>query len=212
VVTNAAGTEIQPEGMVNINAGLIMTTCFLFAYLSGKFRATTSMLIGALFASLSLFIAGHSTSGWVCVGGIAIFSIGEMLSSPKFSEFIGNFAPDDKKAMYLGFSQIPLAIGWSLEGKFAPMLYDIFASKDSFSRDLLADRGMDPGAIAQIPQGEAFDRLVQYTGESAKSLTHLLYTTHDIGMVWNIIGAIGIVSAAGIFIYGRWTLALVRKR
>jgi hypothetical protein len=170
------------------------------------------MLIGTLFASGALFIAGHSTSGWICLLGIAVFSVGEMLSSPKFSEFIGNFAPDDKKAMYLGFSQIPLAIGWTLEGKFGPMLYDIYASKDQFSRDLLAERGMDPGAIAQIPQGEAFDHLVQFTGESASSLQHLLYTTHNIGMVWNIIGAVGIVAAIGIFIYGRWTLTMVRKR
>jgi hypothetical protein len=92
------------------------------------------------------------------------------------------------------------------------MLYDIFASKDQFSRDLLAERGMDPGAVARIPQGEAFDHLVQFTGESASSLQHLLYTTHNIGMVWNIIGTVGIVAAIGIFIYGRWTLAMVRKR
>ena len=32
--------------------------------------------------------------------------------------------PADKKAMYLGFSQIPVAIGWTLEGKLGPSLYD----------------------------------------------------------------------------------------
>jgi len=71
---------------------------------------------------------------------IASFSIGEMLSSPKFSEFIGNFAPHDKKAMYLGFSQIPLAVGWTLEGFLGPWLYGVFASKDAFSRELLVER------------------------------------------------------------------------
>ena len=41
VVMNAEGTEIQPEGMLNLNAGLIMLTCFGFAWLSGLMRATT---------------------------------------------------------------------------------------------------------------------------------------------------------------------------
>jgi hypothetical protein len=144
----------------------------------------------------------------VCLFGIAIFSIGEMLSSPKFGEFIGNFAPADKKAMYLGFSQIPLAIGWTLEGKFGPLLYDVFASKDRFARELLAERGMDAAAVAGIPQGEAFDRLVAFTGEDPWTLTRVLYDSHNVGVVWDIMGIVGIVSAVGIFLYGRWIRTL----
>jgi len=211
VVMNADGTAIQPEGMVNLNAGLIMTTCFLFAFLSGKMRATTSMFVGTLFATAALFIAGHSTTGWAALIGIGIFSIGEMLSSPKFSEFIGNFAPADKKAMYLGFSQVPLAIGWTLEGKLGPHLYHIFASKDRFSRELLADRGMDLSAVTKIPQGEAFDRLVAFTGDSAHHLTEVLYHAHNVSLVWDIFGVIGVVSAVGILIYGKWVLTLAKK-
>jgi hypothetical protein len=203
VVMNEAGTEIQPEGMVNLNAGLIMTTCFLFAFLSGKMRATTSMVVGTLLSSLALFVAGHTTMGWICLLGIAIFSVGEMLSSPKFSEFIGNFAPGDKKAMYLGFSQIALAIGWTLEGKFGPMLYDIYASKDRFSREMLSAQGMDVTAVAAIPQGEAFDRLVAFTGQAPADLTRILYDSHHVSRVWDIMGIIGLVSALGIWIYGR---------
>lgn len=211
VVMNASGTEIQPEGMLNLNAGLIMTTCFLFAALSAKMRATTSMVLGSLLASAALFLSGYSTAGWVSVAAILLFSVGEMMSSPKFSEFIGNFAPDDKKAMYLGFSQIPLAIGWTLEGKLGPMLYDHYASKDAFSRDLLLERGMNGDVVAAIPQGEAFDQLVAFTGETADALTHTLYNTHDVAVIWYIMGAIGIVSAIGIAIYGQWIRRLVIK-
>lgn len=211
VVMNEEGTRVQPEGLVNFNAGLIMTTCFLVAFLSGKMRATTSMTVGTLFSSAALFICGHSTMGWLCLLGIGVFSVGEMLSSPKFSEFIGNFAPSDKKAMYLGFSQIPLAIGWTLEGKLGPQLYDIFASKDRFSRELMAERGMAQSIIDAVPQGEAFQRLVEFTGEAPEVLTRILYDSHNVAMVWNIMGVIGILSALGIFLYGKWILKLVRK-
>jgi hypothetical protein len=211
VVMNEEGTRIMPEGMLNLNAGLIMVTCFFFAFLSGKMRATTSMVVGTVFACVAMFLSGYSMLGWVSVFAILIFSVGEMLSSPKFSEFIGNFAPSDKKAMYLGFSQIPLAIGWTLEGKIAPTLYDHFASKDRFSRELLVERGMDANDVAQIPQGEAFDRLVAFTGESASDLTRILHETHDIGTVWLIMGVVGIVTAAAIYAYGQWIRKLVRS-
>jgi hypothetical protein len=168
------------------------------------------------------------------LGAISIFSVGEMLSSPKFSEFIGNFAPHDKKAMYIGFSQIPLAIGWSLEGKLGPALYEHFASKDRFSRDLLLERihsgqvklpGSDTlaalaeslkstpdmvasvangSAVAKIPQGEAFTWLVKLTGGDPKALTDVMYQSHNVGAVWYIMGGIGIATAISIWIYGEW--------
>ena len=234
---NAKGTDINPEGMLNLNAGLIMITCFFFAYISGLMRATTSMVVGTLMATVALFAIGYAVTGWIMVAVILTFSVGEMLSSPKFSEFIGNFAPHDKKAMYLGFSQIPIAIGWTLEGWLGPTLYGIFASKDAFSRELLLDRlaagtasmpvgdplsklgaestvplqqiqtlasGSAQKLVNSIPQGEAFDWLVAMTGETPKALTDVLYQTHSIHMVWSIMGCVGILSAAGIYFYGRW--------
>lgn len=211
VVMNKEGTEILPEGMLNLNSGLIMTTCFLFAWLSGRMRATTSMVVGTLMACVAMFVSGYSTLGWLSVGAILIFSVGEMLSSPKFSEFIGNFAPADKKAMYLGFSQIPLAIGWGIEGFTAPVMYDHFASKDRFARELLLERGMGAAQVEAIKQGEAFAELMKFTGESREALTHLLYTTHNVGTVWIIMGAIGVATAMGIYAYGKWIRTIVKS-
>ena len=208
---NAEGTEIQPEGMLNLNAGLIMLTCFGFAWLSGLMRATTSMVVGTLLATVALFLSGAATAGWASVIAIGVFSIGEMLSSPKFSEFIGNFAPDDKKAMYLGFSQIPLAIGWTLEGKLGPWLYDHYASKDRIAREVLGTNGLSADAVAAIPQGEAFDKLVTSLGQDKWDVTAQLYATHDVAIVWYIMGVVGIISAIGIYVYGRWIRTLVLR-
>ncbi len=208
VVMNKEGTAILPEGMLNVNGGLIMLTCFLFAFLSGRMRATTSMVVGTVFSSLAMFVTGYTNLGWFTVLAIAIFSVGEMLSSPKFKEFLGNIAPDDKKAMYLGFSQISLAVGWTIEGKVGPWLYDQFASKERFARELLLERGMGSQDVASIPTGEAFSRLVEFTGQSPKVLTEILYQSHNVGMVWYIMGTIGLLSAVGIYLYGRWILTL----
>jgi MFS family permease len=210
VVMNKDGTEVLPEGMLNVNAMLIMLTCFLFAAVSGRMKAITSMVVGTLFASVALILSGASVLGWVSLGAIAVFSIGEMLSSPKFSEYIGNFAPSDKKAMYLGFSQIPLAIGWTLEGALGPRLYDHFASKDAFARQMLLEKGVDRGTVDQIPQGEGFARLVDHLHMAPHDVTKLLYAQHDPGVVWLLMGAIGLVSAFGIWWYGRWVVRIAR--
>ena len=196
---NKEGTEILPEGMLNLNAGLIMTTCFFFGWLSGKMDTIKSIVIGTLLATLSMVLSGYSSVGWLSVFAILTFSVGEMLSSPQFNEFIGNLAPSDKKAMYLGFKEIAVAIGWGIEGKVGPWLYDHYASKERFSHELLAERG-----ITGVPQGEAFQKLMEVTGQEKWALTGELYRTHNPSIVWYVMACVGVVSALGIYMYGRW--------
>ena len=206
-----AGTKIMPEGMLNINAGLIMLTCFLFAAMSAKVRVTTSMLIGCAFSVVAIAFIGAFNFAWMVALSIALFSIGEMLISPKKNEFMGNIAPKDKKAMYLGFVMLPQGIGWSLEGKIAPWLLGEYASKEKFSREALSEQGLNAEQIEAIPNGEAFDKLVSITGQAPEALTQALYQANNISVAWYIIAATGLVSAFGIYFYGRWLLTIQKQ-
>jgi len=196
------GQSINPEGLVNINAGLIMTICFLVTGWSAKIRATSSMALGTFFASAALLLFGSFSFVWVMVAGIVIFSIGEMLSSPKSSEYLGNIAPAQKKAMYLGFSQLPIGVGWIAEGYFGPALYGEYSSKENIARQMLVDAGND---VSSVPIGEAFAKLVEVTGQTAEILTANMYASNDIGMVWYIMGTVGLITTFGLFVYGKWT-------
>ncbi len=210
---DADGKTIQPEGIVNINAAMIMLTCFIFAGLSAKVRATTSMLVGTIFVIIALTLFGATNFVGLGVLAMIVFSIGEMLASPKFLEFLGNIAPPDKKAMWLGFSQAPILIGWTIEGKLGPYLYDVFSSKDDFAREMLVQRGMPTAQVTHetLPIGEAFGKLVTFTGESPLKLTEELYRAHHVGYTWYVFAAIGVGSAMMIYLYGRWILRLARK-
>lgn len=64
--------------------------------------------------------------------------------------------------------------------------------------------------VKKIPNGEAFDWLTRMTGETPQALTETLYNAHNVGFVWYIMGCIGIVSAIGIWVYGKWILTLKR--
>jgi len=207
------GLTIQPEGIVNINAGMIMITCFLFAAVGAKMRATTSLMVGTVLITLALTLFGLSNLAWLAVGAMVVFSAGEMLASPKFSEFLGNIAPADKKAMWIGFSQAPILIGWTIEGKIGPQLYYWFSSKDVFAREALVAHGMDPSQVTDraLPIGEAFGKLVEYTGQDPLALTQQLYQTHTVGLTWYVFAGVGLLSAFMIYFYGRWIATLAKR-
>ncbi|MCP3675506.1 MAG: peptide MFS transporter [Gammaproteobacteria bacterium] len=209
---NQEGTALMPEGLLNVNAGLIMLTCFLYAHVSGKLRAINSIILGTILQAIAFFMFGYETAAWVILIGILIFSSGEMFSSPKFLEFVGNFAPSDKKAMYLGFSQLPQALGWAAESFIGPWLYDLYAAKDSLSRNYMGDNGFSSTEIAAVPIGEAFTYLVAKTGESTETMTRILYDANNVGMVWNLMAIVAIITAIGLYFYGKWVVALVKSQ
>jgi dipeptide/tripeptide permease len=194
----------MPEGIVNLNALMIMTTCFLVASVTAKYRITSAMFAGAIASVVAIMMIGGFQSAWLVILAVAMFSLGEMMISPKKNEYMANIAPKNKKAMYLGFVMLPQGIGWGLEGYFGPWLYDRFASKENFAREMLADNGLSAAEIAAIPQGDGFAYLVEHTGNTAQQVTQQLYALHNVSMAWYIIGSIGMISAVGILLYGRW--------
>lgn len=202
------GKSILPEGLINLNAMLIMFVCFIIAGWSALIRATTSMALGTFLAASALLLFGGFNYVWIMVLAIVIFSIGEMLSSPKCSEYLGNIAPPQKKAMYLGFSQLPIGIGWMVEGYFGQVLYYELAAKDTIARRSLLDGGMSQAEVSAVPIGEAFQKLIAVTGQTADELTAQLYAANNVGAAWYIMAAVGIVCAAGMYAYGRWTYQL----
>lgn len=199
------GTRVLPEGLVNINSLMIMVICFIVTGWSAKMKAANSMALGTFLASAALLLIGGFNAVWLMIFGIVIFSLGEMLSSPKCLEFLGNVAPPQKKAMYLGFSQLPFAIGATIEGFVGQVMYAKYAAKDTISRDYLVEAGMSAQEAADVPIGEAFDRLVALTGQPAQALTDQMYAANDIGSIFYIFAAVGIVSAFGLLMFGKWT-------
>jgi POT family proton-dependent oligopeptide transporter len=189
-----------------------MFTCVLFAALGAKMRATNSLLVGTILVVFALTLLGMFNLAWLCVAAMVVFSIGEMLASPKYSEFLGNIAPPDKKAMWIGFSQAPILIGATLEGKVGPYLYHLWSDKDVCARKMLVAGGMDPSQVKvdALPVGEAFHKLVEVTGTAPAELTRALYETNRIGDTWYFFAAVGMVSAILIWAYGRWIHRLAK--
>jgi len=211
MVLDKKGEQIQAEGLMNVNAGMIMLTCFFFGYLSSRVRITTSIWFGTGLATVALLICGHATAGWMCFFGIICFSCGEMLSSPKFSEFVGNLAPADKKGTYLGLCQIAPGIGASIEGKLGLFLYGKYASKEAFARQMLQEKGLSLDDLKAIPNGEAFDRLVSVLGQTPHEVTRMLWDLHHPYILWWYMGGVGLLTTLALMGYGRWVYGYLER-
>ncbi len=132
--------NIPPEWIINLDALTIVLFMVVIGYITGHFKPIVMMITGMCISLFGLIFTGSFTVGWMVLLGIFIFAIGEMTCSPKFSEYIGLMAPPEKKAIYMGYSNIPFAIGWFFALMFSGVFYSNFADKFDFGRQYLADQ------------------------------------------------------------------------
>ena len=205
LITMAAeGAQVPPEWMINLNPGLIVFTMIFFAYLSSYVRPLTSIIIGMTVATAGSVLAGTATVGLVCLGGIAVFSIGEMLSSPKKMEYLATLAKKGQEGLFMGYANIPVAIGWIAGSYLAGSAYETGGDKANLARKYLVEhQGMEQVAADAIDRGETVNVLAQQLGKTGLEVQELLFTTYDPSALWWDIGAIGVASIVLMVAYDR---------
>ncbi|MCK9424206.1 MAG: hypothetical protein M0Q38_16595 [Bacteroidales bacterium] len=84
------------------------------------------MIIGIALESMGMGMLAISPNGWIFMASMFIFTLGEMTAHPKFITYIGLIAPDDKKALYQGYSFLYGVIGIGVGGILGAWLYVLF--------------------------------------------------------------------------------------
>jgi len=137
--------QVKPEMIININPVSIILLVIGVSWIIRKLNKIVAMVIGMLIALVGFVGAGSTQMGLLCALMILVFSIGEMTCSPTFSAYIGLIAPKDKKALYMGYSNIPFAIGWFLGNAIGGRLYDALANKLHLARQFMVQElGLSP--------------------------------------------------------------------
>ena len=181
-------------------------------------------VISLLVVPFAVTMAGVVTA--ICV---AFFSLGEMTCSPKFSEYIGVNAPADKKALYMGLSNIPFAVGWIVGNVVSGPLYDAFANKIQMTKRYLLEvekipletlekfvdnykamnpDGLLPETIAKmnIDTFDFFPYFQEITNNAALdkyAVNQLLWNTYHPWKIWIVLSSFGILSIAAMLLYNR---------
>ena len=115
--------EFDVEHVTVINAGVIILLQIWVSKLVQKAPALPTMMIGIGFGVAGMAILAFSSSPWIFILGIAVFTLGEMTAHPKYNAYIGMIAPPDKKALYMGYSFLYGVIGSSIGGFLGAKLY-----------------------------------------------------------------------------------------
>ena len=102
---------VPQQVLLSFNAFFIILGVVGMAWLTRRMRTLSAMLIGMIMATVGVLVAGWTQSAWMLVAGILFFSLGEMMTGPKKSEYLALIAPPGKKGLYLGYVNIPVGVG-----------------------------------------------------------------------------------------------------
>ncbi|NWF89564.1 MAG: MFS transporter [Ignavibacteriaceae bacterium] len=121
--------KFDVEHVTVINAGTIILLQILVSNIVKNTKALPTMIAGITMGTVGMAVLAISTHIWVFIIGIVVFSIGEMTAHPKFISYVGLIAPEDKKALYLGYAFLYGVLGSFIGGILGANLYVHFVDK-----------------------------------------------------------------------------------
>ncbi len=203
VLNNVFGIKwfFDVEHVTVINAGTIILLQLFISSLVKNTKALPTMIIGISFGIIGMGILALSQSIWVFIGGIIIFSIGEMTAHPKFISYLGMIAPPDKKATYMGFGflyGVPSSLFGPIIGAW---LYVLLVDNPmiEFVKSSVASAGHSNLLSGDLTINDALN-IAQKAGiEKAEVLQHA-HTSE----LWLIFCGIGIVCITGLLMYDKF--------
>ena len=167
--------KFDAEFVTIINAGTIVLLVILVSRITTKMKALPVMATGIIIGSGGFLVLAFTQSAWMFVLGIAVFSIGEMTAHPKYYSYIGLVAPQDKKAVYMGYA----------------FLYGVFGSLIGSNLGAgLYEKILDP----VVPSPEAVKAGLPLTPE----------TISQVKFFWLIFAGLGVLCLIGMLLYNRF--------
>ena len=216
LIAEAVGTKkgiIAPEMMVNLDAGFIILFQIIISSLVMRFKPVNAIITGIMVVSVGIGFAFGTSNGFYVILGIFIFSIGEMASSPKFTEYIGRIAPKNKEALYMGTSFLPVAAGNKFAGWFSGPVYQSMSDKISLLQHYVAKQGLQIPAISEkFTKNDYLKRAAELMHTDQHGLTQILWNTYHPYRIWILFSAIGVVTIIALFLYNHFVLGKVKTQ
>ncbi|KAA0252019.1 peptide MFS transporter [Acidobacteria bacterium ACD] len=158
--------ETNPPVDVYTMANPLVIVCFqlLVTRLFGKIRPIRSIVIGTVIIGLSMAInlwpiyseggmrrevlGGIPIGSVVIVATVGLIAFGELFTSARMYEYIGGLAPKGQEGLFLGYANLPLAIGSLVGGPVGAAIFNEVICKGAtkLPNGLLE---LDPAAAAR---------------------------------------------------------------
>jgi len=131
-----SGAQVNPEYIINVDAGSIIVFQVVVSWAISRIRPFYVMIMGTALLALGFSLTAVIHSGWPLIFTIVLVAFGEMMASPKSQEYTGRIAPQDKKALYMGYYVISIALCNLFGGILSGQFYGYFA-RDMQRPDLM---------------------------------------------------------------------------
>lgn len=180
----------------------IMVSAFVM-----RFKPLNAMMGGIFVLSIGLYLMFGYQSGWIILFGMLIFGLGEMSSSPKFTEYVGNIAPADKKALYMGSSYLAIALGHQIAGFLSGAPYEKVADKLYLLKEEVIKRGLTVPEIGEnFTKTDYFNEAARQMNMTQEQVTQLLWNNYHPQTIWILFSSIAIGAVVLLFLYDKFIL------
>lgn len=127
--------QVNPEYILSFNFGSILLFQIFVSYFAERRNVFSILMGGTLMIGASFLVAILADSvalgGFICILSVLVFSLGEMLASPKSQDYVAGIMPKSQAAMYMGYYFVSVAIGFLFGGLLSGWAYDTFATKSN---------------------------------------------------------------------------------
>lgn len=162
--------ETAPAMDLYTAANPFVIVCFqlIISRTFGKLRPIRSMVVGTIIMAVAMLIniapiymAGGPQAlvqNWLPIASVfiistvALIALGELFTSPRMYEYIGALAPKGQEGLFLGYANLPLALGALLGGPVGAYIFNEIMAKG-------ATKGPD-GLLQLVPANNAAGWLI----------------------------------------------------
>lgn len=172
-----------------------------------RYKPLHAMMSGILVLAIGVGMMFAFQNSFFVILGVLIFSIGEMASSPKFTEYVGSIAPPDKKALYMGTSFLPIAAGHFLAGIVSGKMYDNAAGKLHLLSKEVEKRGLNiPEVSDTFTKNDYWNKATELMGMNNSELTNYIWVNYNPSKIWMLYAGIAVSAVVALFIYDKFIL------
>lgn len=210
---SGGGKSINPEMLINIDAGAIILLQLIVSYYVLKMRHVSAMTTGFIVATIGIGITFYTGNGLYTILGIVIFAIGEMMTNPTFSSFIALISPKGKEALYMGTYFVPIFAGNLLTTFVSGNLYQSWSDKLSLLQSEMAKRAIEmPEISKQFTKNDYFSLASEKLNLTQIQMTQLIWDNYQPNKIWYVIVGIGVVTILALIIYDRMVIRPKEKQ
>jgi MFS family permease len=193
---------ISPEMIVNTGAACIILFQIIVSNFSKKLDPLKGILFGIIINTVGMFAAFLTANIWFIFFSLIVSAFGEMMCSPRITEYFGRIAPEGKTAAYVGSSYLPFALGNFFAGIISGTVYENMGDKFTMLKKefILQFPAVHlPGTNASL-----WKEFLAKTNLSPQQVNQFLWTKYHPYNIAYLLIIIGAITSVALFLFNRF--------